>query len=54
MTKYQCNVCGQVFTLKQDAINCHPDINVIEEIPFTLPVMEEVTKDEVLGEGGLG
>ena len=29
--KYQCNCCGQIYDFRQDAVNCHPDINEIPD-----------------------
>ena len=29
--KYQCNSCAKVYDMRQDAVNCHPDINEIPD-----------------------
>jgi len=29
--KYQCNSCAVVYEYRQDAVNCHPDINEIPD-----------------------
>ena len=29
--KYQCNSCGRIYDERQDAVNCHPDINEIPD-----------------------
>ena len=31
MTKYQCNVCGNIYEVFQDALLCHPDVYFIHD-----------------------
>lgn len=33
MTQYQCNVCAKIFATFNDAALCHPDVNIIEDVP---------------------
>ena len=33
MTQYQCNVCAKIFGSFNDAALCHPDVNVLEDVP---------------------
>ena len=33
MTQYQCNVCSKMFGSFNDAALCHPDVNIIENVP---------------------
>lgn len=33
MKQYQCNVCAKIFGSFNDAAMCHPDVNVLEDVP---------------------
>lgn len=45
--KYQCNSCGKIFDYRQDAVDCHPDINEIpdEELESGLASQQVVQTD---------
>jgi len=33
MIKYQCNVCAKTFDSFNDAAMCHPDVNILDDVP---------------------